>query len=103
MHLLRLSVRQRFPVHTGLTSMPSEFKLNSFGLDLSFISLLNQLIIYITLFASDSFVFHFVTFHFISTVDIRSRWEGQIVGPPDSSDRMKFFMVSVPLSFLYRA
>jgi len=51
-------VRQYFLVHTSFTSMPSEFKLNSFVLDLSFILLLNQSTIDVTLCASDfSFLF----------------------------------------------
>jgi len=37
MHSLRSRVRQHFLVHTSFTSMPSEFKLNSFTLDFSFI------------------------------------------------------------------
>jgi len=42
--------------------MPSEFNLNSFVLDLSFISLLNQSIIDVTLYALD-FSFVFLCFH----------------------------------------
>jgi len=47
--------------------MPSEFKLNSFVLDLSFISLLNQSIIDVTLCALDSLPPPFVLLRFFST------------------------------------
>ena len=44
--------------------MPSEQELNSFGLDLSFVSLLNQLIIDVTLFALDFFRLPLCSFEF---------------------------------------